>query len=177
MSHHSTRAGVPADDASHTRGIMNFRQTYREGIVSAVESIDLEKVAKVIELFQDARAQNRNIFVAGSRCSSAAASRVLCDMVSSSSFNRLTRFRIMPLNDRAPKLGSQTDHSNSDRIFIEQLKNLAEPGDVVVGISSSCDSPIARALSHCRIYRRRLRRYGRPRRYQRLRRGCSHPYR
>ncbi|HEY7337469.1 MAG TPA: SIS domain-containing protein [Bryobacteraceae bacterium] len=116
---------------------MNFPARYKADIVSAVESIDLEKVVEVIDLFKHARARRRNIFVCGGTRSASTASKVLCDMIACSSFERPVRFRIFALDDRAWKWDADGDTASSEKLFVEQVKNFAEPGDVVVGISAS----------------------------------------
>jgi D-sedoheptulose 7-phosphate isomerase len=126
---------------------MNFPERYKADIVSAVESIDLDKVIEIIDLFKQARAQGRNIFVCGNTRSAYAASRVLCDMVMRSSFERPARFRILALDDRTPD--EYPEGVGAERFLVEQLKNFAEPGDTVVGISAPNNSiPILRALEY-----------------------------
>jgi D-sedoheptulose 7-phosphate isomerase len=128
---------------------MNFPQRYKADIVSAVESIDLDKVIEIIELFKQARTHGRNIFVCGNTRSASAASRVLCDMVTRSSFERPARFRILALDDRTPELDGNGEAGCMERLLVEQLKNFAEPEDVVVGISAPDNSlPILRALEY-----------------------------
>jgi D-sedoheptulose 7-phosphate isomerase len=128
---------------------MNFPERYKADIVSAVESIDLEKVIEIIELFKQARAQGRSIFVCGNTRSAYAASKVLCDMVMRSSFERPARFRILALDDRTPAPDLDPEGVCAERHLVEQLKNFAEPGDIVVGISAPNNSvPILRALEY-----------------------------
>jgi D-sedoheptulose 7-phosphate isomerase len=126
---------------------MNFPERYQADIVSAIESIDLDKVTEIIELFKQARAQGRNIFVCGNTRIAYAASRVLCDMMMRSSFERPARFRILALDDQTLSSGEGTEGVITERRLAEQLKNFAEPGDIVVGISAPNNSvPVLRAL-------------------------------
>jgi len=128
---------------------MNFPERYKADIVSAVESINLDKVVEIIELFKQARARGRNIFVCGNTRNASAAARVLCDMVTRSSFERPARFRILALDDRTPALEVSQEGACPERLLVEQLKNFAEPGDIVVGISAPDKSlPISRALEY-----------------------------
>ena len=128
---------------------MNFPERYKADIVSAVESIDQDKVLEIIEVFRQARARGRKIFVCGNTRSASIASRVLCDMVTRSSFERPARFRILALDDRPPELETDREGMCAERRFVEQLKNFAEPGDVVVGISAQDTAvPILRALEY-----------------------------
>jgi D-sedoheptulose 7-phosphate isomerase len=128
---------------------MNFTERYKADIVSAVENIDPDKVIEVIEVFRQARARGRKIFVCGHTRSASVASRALCDMVTRSSLERPVRFRILALDDRPLESDMDGEGMCAERRFVEQLKNFAECGDVVVGISAQDNSvPILRALEY-----------------------------
>jgi D-sedoheptulose 7-phosphate isomerase len=128
---------------------MNFAERYKADIVSAVESIDLQKISDIIELFKEARSKDRKILVCGNSRSAAAAARVLCDMVMRSTFERAIRFRILPLDDITRQSDAEREGVFPDRLLLEELKNFAEPGDIVVGISAVDNSaPLLRALEY-----------------------------
>ena len=70
-------------------------------------------------------------------------------MVMRSSFERPARFRILALDDRTPVSDLDPEGTGAERLLVEQLKNFAEPGDIVVGISAPNNSvPILRALEY-----------------------------
>ena len=50
------------------------------------------------------------------------------------------RFRILSLTDNTPYILAWANDEGFDRVFVEQLKNLASPGDVLVAISGSGNS-------------------------------------
>jgi len=128
---------------------MNFPERYKADIVSAVESIDLEKVSEVIELFKAARAHGHNIFVCGNTPSAATAAQVLCEQVARSSFEQATRFRMFAINGHEPNSAADQTGASKERLFVEHLKNFAESGDIVVGISASGNAvPILRAFEY-----------------------------
>ena len=128
---------------------MNFPERYKAEIVSAVESIDLGEVNEVIELFKLARSRGHSIFICANTNSGRTASRVVSDMMTRSSLGRSARFRVMTLHNGPPVSPSGQDSGDGEGVFVEQLKNFAEPNDVVVGISASVDSSsIARALDY-----------------------------
>jgi len=120
---------------------MDYPGKYKTQILNAIQSIDLSKVNQVIQIFKVARAHGRRIFVCGSGGTDAMAAQFLCDMVNSASFNRSTRFRILALSDQLPRTSRAGQDFAKDRVFVEQLKNFAEPEDVVMGICTSGDSP------------------------------------
>jgi D-sedoheptulose 7-phosphate isomerase len=120
---------------------MNFTADYQTHLLKAIESVDLEKVNKSIELFKEARANQRRIFVCGNGGSASTASHFACDMVKGASYNRASRFRIMALTDQLPTLTAYANDVSYECVFVEQLKNFAERGDLFLGISGSGKSP------------------------------------
>lgn len=129
--------------------IMNFPARYKADIVSAVESIDIDEISKVIELFKQTRVRGRNIFVCANTSSGNTASRVVADLMTRSSFGRPARFRVLPLHNGAIESFDDEEIPRGDRSFVEQLKTFVEPQDVVVGISASGNAlPIVKALDY-----------------------------
>jgi D-sedoheptulose 7-phosphate isomerase len=109
-------------------------------VLTAIESVDLEKVGRAIEILARARGEDRHIFVCGNGGSAAAASHFVCDMVKGASFGRPSRFRVMALTDSLPTITAYSNDAGYECIFAEQLKNFAGPGDVVIAISGSGNS-------------------------------------
>jgi D-sedoheptulose 7-phosphate isomerase len=69
--------------------------------------------------------------------------------VKGASFGRSERFRIMALTDSLSTLTAYSNDVSYECVFVEQLKNFAEPGDVVLAISGSGNSPnVLRALEY-----------------------------
>jgi len=73
----------------------------------------------------------------------------VCDVVKGASYQRDRRFRIMALTDSLPTLTAYSNDVGYDCVFAEQLKNFAQPGDVVMCISGSGNSPnVLRAMEY-----------------------------
>jgi D-sedoheptulose 7-phosphate isomerase len=126
-----------------------FLERYQSDILQVIQSLDLEKVRQVIAVLEEAREQNRRIFVCGNGGSASLASHFTCDMVKGASYNRAKRFRIMALTDSLPTLTAYSNDVSYECVFVEQLKNFAEAGDVVIAISGSGNSPnVLRALEY-----------------------------
>ncbi len=119
----------------------SFPSLYKADVLQAIETIDLEKVSQAIEILVQARDQDRRVFVCGNGGSASTASHFVCDMVKGASFRRDKRFRIMALTDSLPTITAYANDVSYDCVFVEQLKNFAEPGDVVMAISGSGNSP------------------------------------
>jgi len=128
---------------------MDFPAEYKRDLARALEAIDLEKVAQAIEWFRQAREDGRTIFVCGNGGSAATASHFVCDMVKGASFGRSVRFRILALTDSVPTLTAYANDVSYEAVFVEQLKNFAQPGDLVMAISASGNSPnVVRAVEY-----------------------------
>jgi D-sedoheptulose 7-phosphate isomerase len=126
-----------------------FPAEYKNDLLKAIESIDLSKVGQAIEVLRQARDENRHIFVCGNGGSASTASHFVCDMVKGASFGRNTRFRIMALTDSLPTITAYSNDVSYECVFTEQLKNFAGPGDVLIAISGSGNSPnVLRAMEY-----------------------------
>jgi D-sedoheptulose 7-phosphate isomerase len=55
--------------------------------------------------------------------------------------DRKKRLRVLSLTDNTPYILAWGNDEGFDRVFVEQLKNLAQPGDLLVAISGSGNSP------------------------------------
>jgi D-sedoheptulose 7-phosphate isomerase len=120
---------------------MSFSEQYKTELLQTIDRIDLDKVQQAIAWFEEAREQGKHIFVCGNGGSASTASHFVCDMVKGASYNRPTRFRIMALTDSLPTLTAYSNDVSYECVFAEQLKNFAQPGDLLMAISGSGNSP------------------------------------
>jgi len=128
---------------------MSFPRRYQTEVLAALQSIDLEKVDRAIEILAEARDHGRRIFVCGNGGSAAMSSHFAADLVKGASLGRETRFRILSLVDSIPTLTAYSNDISYECVFVEQLKNFAEPGDVVLAVSSSGNSlNVIRAIEY-----------------------------
>jgi D-sedoheptulose 7-phosphate isomerase len=124
-----------------TAAALDFSRQYEAKLLNALESVELGKVAEVIEVLKEARDSERHIFVCGNGGSASTASHFVTDMVKGASYNRNSRFRIMALTDSMPTITAYSNDVSYDCVFAEQLKNFAQSGDVLICISGSGNSP------------------------------------
>ncbi|MDQ6666133.1 MAG: SIS domain-containing protein [Acidobacteriota bacterium] len=118
-----------------------FAEQYRADLVATIEKIDASRVQQAIQLFEQARDNGKHIFVCGNGGSASTASHFACDMVKGASYQRDRRFRIMALTDQLPTLTAYANDVGYDSVFVEQLRNFAQTGDLFMGISGSGNSP------------------------------------
>jgi D-sedoheptulose 7-phosphate isomerase len=128
---------------------MEFSEQYKQALLKTMDGIDLNQVERAIRWFEEARSAGRQIFVCGNGGSAATASHFVTDMVKGASYNRPVRFRIMALTDSMSTVSAYANDVSFECVFIEQLKNFARPGDLVMGISGSGNSPnVLRAIEY-----------------------------
>src|SRR5579875_511243 len=120
---------------------VNFSTTYKEDLLSAINQVDLEKVEQATSWLREARDSDRHVFTCGNGGSASTASHFVCDMVKGASYQREKRFRIMALTDSLATLTAYSNDVDFKSVFVEQLKNFAGAGDVLIAISGSGNSP------------------------------------
>lgn len=128
---------------------MTYPENYKNDLIATLNTIPIEKVNTAIEWFREARAAGKRIFVCGNGGSASSASHFTCDVVKGASYNRPIRFRIQALTDQMPAITAYANDVSYDVVFVEQLKNFAEAGDIVMAISGSGNSPnVVKAIEY-----------------------------
>ncbi|HWR53573.1 MAG TPA: SIS domain-containing protein [Bryobacteraceae bacterium] len=120
---------------------MTFAENYRTELQKTIDTIDAAKVAEAIAWFGEARDERRHIFVCGNGGSASTASHFVTDMLKGASYNRPVRFRILALTDSLSTITAYSNDVCYDCVFTEQLRNFAQPGDILMAISGSGNSP------------------------------------
>jgi D-sedoheptulose 7-phosphate isomerase len=128
---------------------VNYTQEYQREVLKAVGAIPLDKVNLAIDWFKEARAAGRQIFVCGNGGSAANASHFACEVLKGASYGKTTRFRIQALTDSMATITAYSNDVGYEAAFVEQLKNFAQPGDIVIGLSGSGNSmSVVRAIEY-----------------------------
>ena len=110
---------------------------------AALDSIPAGAVARLIEVLRVAWQEGRQIFVLGNGGSAANASHFVTDLGKGSSDKLGKRFRGLSLNDNVSWLTALGNDYAYEDVFVGQLQNYAQPGDVVLTMSGSGNSPNA----------------------------------
>ncbi len=128
---------------------MNFTEGYKQQLLTALDTLDLGQVEQAIRWFEEARDKGKQIFTCGNGGSASTASHFVTDMVKGASFGKEKRFRIQALTDSLATLTAYSNDVSYDAVFVEQLKNFAQPGDILLAISGSGNSPnVLRAVEY-----------------------------
>lgn len=115
--------------------------TYLDNQKAALDSIKIEAVAQLIEKFRQALHKNSQIFVCGNGGSAANASHFVTDLGKGASDKIHRRFRCLSLNDNVSWMTALGNDYAYDQIFVRQLMNFATPGDLLLALSVSGNSP------------------------------------
>lgn len=124
---------------------------YFDDMARTMGEVDHRDVTRVIDIIVGAYEKDRQVFVFGNGGSASTASHFACDLGKGAAVEGLRRFRIMSLNDNMAHFSAIANDMGYENIFVEQLKNLLNRGDVVIGISVSGNSPnILKAMRFAR---------------------------
>ncbi|HYE30329.1 MAG TPA: SIS domain-containing protein [Methylomirabilota bacterium] len=114
---------------------------YVQAQKAALDSIPADSVEELIGVMQRALRDDRQIFVFGNGGSAANASHFITDLGKGSSDKIGKRFRCLSINDNVAWITALGNDYAYDEIFSRQLMNYARPGDVVLTMSVSGNSP------------------------------------
>jgi D-sedoheptulose 7-phosphate isomerase len=108
---------------------------------TALDSIPVETVAEIIQVFRDALKNDRQIFIFGNGGSASNSSHFITDLGKGASDKLPSRFRCLALNDNISWITALGNDYSYDDVFLRQLQNFARPGDIVMTLSVSGNSP------------------------------------
>jgi D-sedoheptulose 7-phosphate isomerase len=121
---------------------MNFTD-YKDYTLKALESVDAAEVEALIETVGDAFERDATIFVIGNGGSAANASHFAQDLAKGTcaDLNGERRIRALSLTDNFAFFSALGNDEGYDQVFVQQLRTFFRPGDVLVAISGSGNSP------------------------------------
>jgi len=117
--------------------------SYIERFNKALQAVSREAVQKVADLLAEARHRQSMVFLIGNGGSGAAASHACEDLAKGTlrDFERQRRLRALSLTDNTPAILAWANDEGYERVFVEQLRTYARPGDLLIAISGSGNSP------------------------------------
>jgi D-sedoheptulose 7-phosphate isomerase len=120
---------------------INAIRKYVSQVGDTLERIPVEKVAQVVALIEETRRKAKRVYIFGNGGSGAIASHFASDLAKGAICQGKPRIKAFALSDNVPLLTAWANDTSYENIFAEQLENLVEPGDLIIGISSSGNSP------------------------------------
>lgn len=131
-----------------------FIQTYLADFQILLDQVPLESISRFIDHIEEIYLQDRTIFVIGNGGSAATASHLSCDL-GKTVLGRAplvqSRLRVISLTDNMPLITAWANDEGYEHIFAEQIRASARPGDMIIAITGSGNSPnIVKAVQAAR---------------------------
>lgn len=110
-------------------------EQYFKEIKEICDNISRVDIDKAIELLFDAWKNGNKVFLCGNGGSAGTANHFMCDLFKVTAVEGKKRFKAHCLNDNVPLMTALINDEGWDNLYIEQLKNLFEKGDVLICLS------------------------------------------
>jgi D-sedoheptulose 7-phosphate isomerase len=123
----------------------NFTKDYLRAIAGILDQLESGPIAMSARILIDAYHAGRTVFIAGNGGSAAIASHLACDLEKTVAGPRTRRsarrLRAVSLGDNLATLTAWANDEGYENVFSERLRAHADPGDVLLVVSSSGNSP------------------------------------
>jgi D-sedoheptulose 7-phosphate isomerase len=122
-------------------------RSFLERVAQELGRVDPAQVRQLADLIHDCYEHGRFVFLVGNGGSGSNASH-FCEDLGKCTLKRedfendaKKRLKVLSLTDNTPYILAWGNDEGFDRVFVEQLKNLASAGDLLIAISGSGNSP------------------------------------
>jgi D-sedoheptulose 7-phosphate isomerase len=133
---------------------MDFIDKYLNELESVVHNISRDDIHSVVDVLLECWRDQRTAFLIGNGGSAATASHMMNDLNKFTAIPGVPRFRAIALTDNVPLMTAVANDVEYAEIFVEPLKNLLQPGDLLIAMSASGNSPsIVRAVEYAQSIR------------------------
>lgn len=130
-------------------GVTLSADDYLERVCEEIRRLDRDEAVALSDAIERRYRDGRFVFIIGNGGSGANASH-LCEDLAKCTLRDLKsqrRLKVLSLTDNTPWMTAVANDINYESVFLEQLRNIASPGDLVLAISGSGNSPnILRAI-------------------------------
>jgi D-sedoheptulose 7-phosphate isomerase len=120
---------------------MNPVNSYIEELQQTMNRLPQERIEQVIQLLVEARMSRRQVFIMGNGGSASTASHFVCDLAKNTRKHELPNYRVIGLTDNMAIFSALANDEGYESVFAQQLVGIVQPGDIVIGISASGNSP------------------------------------
>jgi D-sedoheptulose 7-phosphate isomerase len=120
---------------------MSYIHRYIEELKQTLADLPEDRIEQVVQALHEARLNNQQVFIMGNGGSASTASHFVCDLGKNTRVKGVPNFRVMGLTDNMALFSALANDEGYDNVFMQQLASHIQPGDVVIGISTSGNSP------------------------------------
>ena len=118
-----------------------FAKEYVDNVSRVLSALPLPDLARAINLLDVALDERKQVFLAGNGGSAATASHMANDLMLGVAKAGSQGIRAIALSDGIPTITAIANDEGYDEIFASQLSVLGQPGDLLILISGSGNSP------------------------------------
>jgi D-sedoheptulose 7-phosphate isomerase len=138
-------------DRIFTGDAAEFARRYVQYLNDVLAAIDPEAIARFVETLLEARVRGSTVFFIGNGGSAATASHFANDLaIGTNSYEK--PFRAVSLTDNQAIITAIGNDFGYEEVFVRQLRVMGKPGDVLVAISASGNSPnLIRAMEYAAV--------------------------
>ena len=124
---------------------------YQTQLTAHLRALNPREMEGFIQILLGAYRRDSQVFIVGNGGSAATANHFVCDFGKNAVKGDKRRFRVLSLCDHLEKITALGNDIAFEEIFRQQLINLMRPGDVLIAVSASGNSPnVARACEYFR---------------------------
>lgn len=125
-----------------------FVSAYFDKVRKVMEEVSADDVAEVVRVLGEAYDKGQTVFLCGNGGSASTASHWACDLGKGTVAEGKPRFRVLSIGDHQALLTAYANDCGYDTVFAEPIRSWARPGDVVILITASGNSPNVLAAAH-----------------------------
>lgn len=119
---------------------MSLIRDYLKQLTDALQALSEEALLELVNILKKAHTEGRQVFLLGNGGSAANSTHIAEDLQKGVKEHTGRRFKVMSLADSTPLITAWANDTSYERIFVEQIESLVEPGDIVIAISGSGNS-------------------------------------
>jgi D-sedoheptulose 7-phosphate isomerase len=122
-------------------GTKELASHYLRAFEALLQQVEVDEIERIVQRLRMARDNGSTIYIAGNGGSAATASHWVNDLGKATKSAGRAPIRVMSLSDNVSWLTALANDEGYERVFCGQLENFARPGDVLIVISASGNSP------------------------------------
>jgi len=128
-----------------------YSDDYFRLVAEAARSVDRSQIDRAAEILEAAILRGARVYGCGNGGSAAISNHLACDFIKGIANETPLRPKFQSLSEAIPLMTAISNDLSYEDVFSFQLNALAEPGDVLVAVSSSGSSPnIVKAMRWAR---------------------------
>ena len=136
---------------SQAASFPHYAKLYNARLAELLDALDMEALGRAVDAFATAREAGKSLYIMGNGGSAAIAAHLVNDLVAGAYIEGAQNFRVFSLSDNVATVTALANDSGYESLFVRQLKVQLQPGDVVMALSVSGNSPnILRGLEYAR---------------------------